>query len=104
MFFAGQIVGSEGYVESIAGGLFVALQIMARESKKALVFSNKTLIGSLFNYVTSSVPGDFQPMSVNFGLLSPLEEKIKDKSIKKEKYYLRSVEEIKQILEQIKGA
>lgn len=104
LFFAGQIVGSEGYVESIAGGLFVALQIMARESKKTLIFSNKTLIGSLFNYVTSSVPGDFQPMSVNFGLLSPLEEKIKDKSIKKEKYYLRSVEEIKQILEQIKGA
>lgn len=100
IYFAGQIVGSEGYVEAIAGGLYVALQIVQRLKKKnSLDFTNETLIGGLFSYITDVANVNFQPMSVNYGLLKPLDGKIKDKAKKKELFYSRSIQRIKSIIE-----
>ena len=82
IYFAGQITGVEGYVESISSGMVAALNAVAQfkeEGKKE--FSKLTMIGALANYI--STPNDkFQPMNANFGILPELEEKIKDKKLK----------------------
>ena len=82
IYFAGQITGVEGYVESISSGVVAALNAVAQfkeEGKKE--FSKLTMIGALANYI--STPNDkFQPMNANFGILPELEEKIKDKKLK----------------------
>lgn len=79
IFFAGQITGVEGYVESISSGMVASLNAVAKiEVKEKVIFSNKTIIGALAKYI--STPNDkFQPMNANFGIVPELEEKIKDK-------------------------
>ena len=79
IYFAGQISGVEGYVESIASGLIVGINAANRYlGKEQFIMPNETVIGSLSEYI--STPNDkFQPMNANFGILKPLEEKIKDK-------------------------
>ena len=83
IFFAGQITGVEGYVESISSGFLAGINI-ANEilGKEQLVMPKETVIGALADYI--STPNDkFQPMNANFGILPQLPEKIKDK---KERY------------------
>jgi len=83
IFFAGQISGVEGYVESIASGLVSGLNMYRfLNNKEEIVFDKHTLIGALCKYI-SNKSGDFQPMSANMGLINYEEFKIKDK---KEKY------------------
>lgn len=82
IYFAGQISGVEGYVESAASGLMVAYNIMAKINNKKVAFPDTTMLGSLAKYI-STQNSNFQPMNANFGILKPLEVKIKDK---KEKY------------------
>ncbi len=79
IFFAGQITGVEGYVESISSGMVASLNAVAKiEVKEKVIFSNKTIIGALAKYI--STPNDkFQPMNANFGIVPELEEKLKDK-------------------------
>ena len=83
LFFAGQITGVEGYVESSASGLAVAVaiecEILGKERK---IFDERTMIGALQKYI-STPNKDFQPMNANFGILPPLDIRIKDK---KERY------------------
>ena len=85
IYFAGQITGVEGYVESISSGMLAALNAIERffDSGKKVEFSEYTVIGSLAKYI--STPNDkFQPMNANFGILPELEgKKIRDK---KERY------------------
>ena len=83
LFFAGQITGVEGYVESAASGLLAAMSI-ANElaGKQRVVFDNTTMLGALQAHI-STLCKDFQPMNANFGILSPLPTRIKDK---KERY------------------
>jgi methylenetetrahydrofolate--tRNA-(uracil-5-)-methyltransferase len=83
IFFAGQITGVEGYVESAASGLVAGINA-ARIVKgfEPYVFPDKTAHGALCHYITHADPAHFQPMNINFGLLPPLEHKIKDKKIK----------------------
>lgn len=83
IFFAGQITGVEGYVESIASGLVAGLNAIAKiKNQDKVIFSELTMIGALAKYI--STPNiNFQPMNANFGILPQLEEKIKDK---KERY------------------
>lgn len=95
IFFAGQITGVEGYVESIASGVVAALNAAnkLRETKKT-VFSEYTMIGALSKYIAT--PNDnFQPMNANFGILPSLEEKIKDKKLKYTKLADRAISELK---------
>ena len=82
IFFAGQITGVEGYVESISSGMVSALNAIAKyQNKEKVVFSEYTMIGALANYI-STPNSKFQPMNANFGILPELEEKIKDKKLK----------------------
>ncbi len=93
IYFAGQISGVEGYVESAASGLIVAISIIENMKGKNIEFPDNTMLGSLAKYV-STENKNFQPMNANFGILKPLDEKIKDK---KERYKMmanRSLEEI----------
>ncbi len=93
IYFAGQISGVEGYVESAASGLIVAISIIENMKGKNIEFPDNTMLGSLAKYV-STENKNFQPMNANFGILKPLDEKIKDK---KERYKMmanRALEEI----------
>jgi len=91
VFFAGQITGVEGYVESAASGLIAAINIVKKQNGEQLVdFGNETVIGALSNYVaTENI--DFQPMNANFGILKPLDKHIRDKAKRKEELAKRSL-------------
>ena len=97
IYFAGQITGVEGYVESIASGLVASLNAIEKfnakkqsEEAKKIVFSEFTMIGALSKYI--STPNDkFQPMNANFGILPTLDEKIKDKKLKYQKLAERAL-------------
>lgn len=92
IFFAGQITGVEGYVESISSGLVAAINAVAKlknEDKKT--FSEYTMIGALAKYI-STENKRFQPMNANFGILPALDERIKDKKLKYGKIADRALE------------
>ncbi|NLI11944.1 FADH(2)-oxidizing methylenetetrahydrofolate--tRNA-(uracil(54)-C(5))-methyltransferase TrmFO [Pelotomaculum propionicicum] len=80
LFFAGQLTGVEGYVESAAAGLVAGINA-ARilTGQKPLVFPRETAHGSLAHYITTADPARFQPMNINFGLLPPADVRIRDK-------------------------
>ncbi|MEA4938225.1 MAG: methylenetetrahydrofolate--tRNA-(uracil(54)-C(5))-methyltransferase (FADH(2)-oxidizing) TrmFO [Christensenella sp.] len=81
LYFAGQMTGVEGYVESAASGLTAALSMARRLSGQPPVdFSAKTAIGSLGHYVAEYNGDDFQPMNVTFGIMDPLNERIRKKT------------------------
>ena len=74
LFFAGQMTGVEGYVESAASGLMAGMNaVCVAVEREPLVFPTKTCHGALAHYITSCDPRHFQPMNINFGLLPPLE-------------------------------
>ncbi len=78
--FAGQVTGVEGYVESAASGLLCGLQT-ARElqGKEQLDFTRQTAIGALAAYVSDESVADFQPMNVNYGIIAPLDHRVRGK-------------------------
>ncbi|MCA0988063.1 FADH(2)-oxidizing methylenetetrahydrofolate--tRNA-(uracil(54)-C(5))-methyltransferase TrmFO [Guptibacillus algicola] len=95
LFFAGQMTGVEGYVESAAAGLisgFNAARLMSGE--ETVVFPEETALGSLANYITTANPDNFQPMNANFGLFPPLEKRIKNKKERNETIANRALETI----------
>ena len=95
IFFAGQITGVEGYVESISSGLVASLNAVAKINKcEKTIFPRETVIGALAKYI--STPNDkFQPMNANFGIIPELDKKIKDKKKRYEKLGDRALEKIK---------
>ncbi|MBU6338859.1 MAG: methylenetetrahydrofolate--tRNA-(uracil(54)-C(5))-methyltransferase (FADH(2)-oxidizing) TrmFO [Rickettsiales bacterium] len=95
IYFAGQVTGVEGYVESAAMGLLAGIFAASEISNKALSKPNaKTAIGALLNHITCGHEGlDFQPMNVNFGLFENLEEKTK-KLDRKAAYSARALQEL----------
>ena len=95
IFFAGQITGVEGYVESAASGLVAGINA-ARLAKnlQPIIFPPTTCHGALANYITTAVAQDFQPMNVTFGLLPPLEVRT-PKKFRKEKLAARALDDIK---------
>ena len=98
IFFAGQITGVEGYVESIASGLIAGINVANQILKKdSLTFPNDTMIGALCNYI-STENEKFQPMNANFGILPKLPIKIKDKQERYKKLADNSISKMKMIL------
>lgn len=84
LFFAGQMTGVEGYVESAASGLMAGINIARLiNGKEPMVFPEETALGSLAHYITHSESKHFQPMNVNFGIFKELPTRIKNK---KERY------------------
>ena len=80
VMFAGQITGVEGYVESTASGLLCAVELAHRLLGLPPVdFPNSTAIGALAAYISNESVTDFQPMNINFGLLPPLDYRVKGK-------------------------
>ena len=99
LFFAGQITGVEGYVESAASGLVSGINA-ARVfcGKEALLFPSETAIGGLLRYIATSEAKSFQPMNVNFSLLAPLGQKIKDKKQKNALLAQRSLDKLTEFI------
>ena len=99
IYFAGQITGVEGYVESISSGMVVALNIIKKyKNEEPLIFPEETMIGALAKYI-STPNNKFQPMNANFGILPQLPERIKDKKIKYAKLADIAIEKMKQIIQ-----
>lgn len=92
LFFAGQITGVEGYVESAQSGMLAGIN-MARllAGEKTLTFPNETVMGALSNYIVNASMEDFQPMKANFGILPDLAQRVKKKE-RKEAYAKRAIE------------
>jgi len=93
--FAGQITGVEGYVESCASGMLASLELAARLlGLPPENFSRATAIGALALYVSGGSVGDFQPMNVNFGIIEPLDHRVRGKRNKNAEISRRALEEI----------
>jgi methylenetetrahydrofolate--tRNA-(uracil-5-)-methyltransferase len=94
IFFAGQITGVEGYVESIATGLLAGINICRQlDGRPLLVPPPLTMLGSLSKYVSEGGLGKgYQPMNANFGLLPPLENSVHSKKLRYEAYSQRALE------------
>ncbi len=100
LYFAGQITGVEGYVESAASGLIAGMSASANLLGEAEPnFSAKTAIGSLGTYISHEGITNFQPMNVNFGIMESLDERIRDKKEKAMKIADRSLAEISAFLD-----
>jgi len=81
LFFAGQMTGVEGYVESASSGLCAGINCARRAlSLDCADFGVQTAIGSLAHYISAGEPGRLEPMNINFGIMPPLGERIRDKS------------------------
>ena len=118
IYFAGQITGVEGYVESISSGLVAGINSANRfkqlqeylknienytaediekfnkiPTENKTTFSNETMIGALAKYI-STPNSNFQPMNANYGILPELDEKIKDKKMRYTKLSDRAIEKI----------
>ena len=101
IFFAGQITGVEGYIESISSGLVAGINMYKYLNNQELIeFDKHTLIGALSKYIAHKV-GEFQPMSANLGLINYNEFKIKDKKAKNKKLADLSLAQIDIIKEKI---
>ena len=100
IYFAGQISGVEGYVESAASGLMVGINILNRINNKNIVFPETTMLGSLAKHV-SEENKDYQPMNANFGIIKPLEKKIRDKKLKYEEYARRALKDMEKIISEM---
>ena len=98
--FAGQLTGVEGYVESAAAGLVAGLNAARlAKGKEPLQFPRESAHGALCHYITHAESKHFQPMNINFGLLPPLEERIRDKKIKNQQIAQRALICIKKLKE-----
>jgi methylenetetrahydrofolate--tRNA-(uracil-5-)-methyltransferase len=97
LFFAGQITGVEGYVESIASGLVAGINAVRHLNKfTPLVFPKETALGALARHLEGSPSVNFQPMNINFGLLPPLEVRIRAKREKNQKISERALAKLEE--------
>nr|WGE05943.1 FADH(2)-oxidizing methylenetetrahydrofolate--tRNA-(uracil(54)-C(5))-methyltransferase TrmFO [Bacillus subtilis] len=98
LFFAGQMTGVEGYVESAASGLVAGINAAKLVlGEELVIFPQETAIGSMAHYITTTNQKNFQPMNANFGLLKELPVKIKNKKERNEQYANRAIETIQTI-------
>ena len=104
IFFAGQMTGVEGYIESAGSGLVAGINAAARANgESAVEFPETTMIGSMANYVQNGSMGKFVPMNANFGIIKPLEYRVKGgKSAKNEVISNRALEAIDSVIAEMK--
>ena len=102
LFFAGQITGVEGYMESASSGILAGLNLVRRiRGQEPLILPETSMMGALSRYVAGYTGKDFQPMGANFGVLPPLREQIRDK---RERYMALSVRALTDLEEYCKMA
>src|SRR3954453_19161789 len=95
IFFAGQMTGVEGYVESAGSGLIAGINASNLAlGKEPVLFPQETALGSMARYITEADPKNFQPMNINFGLFPDLGERIKSKVERAEKHAERALNAI----------
>ena len=100
--FAGQMTGVEGYVESCASGFLVGVELARRLQGRAPIdFPQETAIGALGLYVSNPSVGDFQPMNINFGIIPPLDHRVKGKRNKNAELSRRSLAVIETLREEV---
>lgn len=96
-FFAGQMTGVEGYVESAASGLYAGLAAAFQaEGRQMPALSGKTAMGALARYISSSPSADFQPMNITFGIIDPPEQRFRKKAEKNTYLSQRALEEVRE--------
>lgn len=100
IYFAGQITGVEGYIESAACGLAVGINVARRIlHQEQLIWPETTALGGLLNYITTP-NGSFQPMNVTFGLIAPLGIKVRKKREKNEMIAKRALEDMTEFIKE----
>ncbi|MBQ9115954.1 MAG: methylenetetrahydrofolate--tRNA-(uracil(54)-C(5))-methyltransferase (FADH(2)-oxidizing) TrmFO [Clostridia bacterium] len=103
LFFAGQMTGVEGYIESAGSGLVAGLNAAACAlGKEPIIFPETTVLGSMAKYVSVGSTGKFQPMNANFGIIKPLDRKVKGgKAARNQVLSERSVSDLREFLSAI---
>ena len=107
LYFAGQMTGVEGYVESASSGLVAGIQAaleffgMEEDDRRSYLPGPGTVIGSLAHYIAQANARHFQPMNANFGLIAPLEGKFKGKPARQQALVNRALSEIDQLAERL---
>ncbi|MCR6111132.1 FADH(2)-oxidizing methylenetetrahydrofolate--tRNA-(uracil(54)-C(5))-methyltransferase TrmFO [Bacillus sp. A301a_S52] len=102
LFFAGQMTGVEGYVESAASGLTAGINAAnIVNHKDPVTFPEETMIGAMAHYITTANPDNFQPINANFGLVPPFPERIKSKKERYEKYAERALTTIQNFVKKM---
>ena len=97
IFFAGQMTGVEGYIESAASGILAGMNLARLlEGRELIHLPRETMLGALAGYISDPTVKDFQPMGSNMGILPPLEERVRDKS----KRYLLTAQRAMKALEE----
>ena len=104
VFFAGQMTGVEGYIESAGSGFVAGLNAANRLLGKApVIFSRTTMIGAMAHFVANGAVGEFVPMNANFGIVEPLGERIKGGKVARyEVVARRALEEIERRLPELR--
>ena len=100
LFFAGQITGVEGYMESASSGIMAGLNTVLRlQGKETLILPETSMIGALSRYISDESVKNFQPMGANFGVLPPIEPKIRDKQQRYAALSQRGLSDLKEYLQ-----
>lgn len=103
VFFAGQITGVEGYMESASSGIIAGINAArALNGEGTILLPNTTVIGSLSRYIADDSVKDFQPMGANFGILPELENRPRDKKLRGQAYADRSLADLDSYIEEVK--
>lgn len=104
LYFAGQITGVEGYIESTASGFVAGINAAAEcLNKEKIIFPASTAIGALSNYISDFSVKNFQPMNANFGLFNNVDTSIRDKRKRNTEIALKSLESIRYVYSNVKN-
>ncbi|TQR20910.1 FADH(2)-oxidizing methylenetetrahydrofolate--tRNA-(uracil(54)-C(5))-methyltransferase TrmFO [Psychrobacillus vulpis] len=99
IFFAGQMTGVEGYVESAGSGLLAGINAAKlAKGEELVIFPSETALGSMARYITEANPKSFQPMNINFGLFPELQPKVRDKKVRTEQLANRALTTIQNFM------
>ncbi len=99
LFFAGQMTGVEGYMESAASGIIAGKSLARKlQGKSAYILPRDTMMGALAGYISGDCAGELQPMGANMGLLPPLTERVRDKQRRYEMIAEQAVAVLKEAL------